>query len=121
MADARIIRAERRRLKALVAVVPRTLAAEPVHECTKEPDGFRRAHLDRFAAADGSLGYSEVDWRQPTALIIGGEADGGGPEAARLAHGRVSIPMHAATESLNAAVAAGVLLFAAAQARADRR
>ena len=69
------------------------------------------------AAADGAVAYTTVDWRSPTALIIGGEADGASSAARRLAHGSVAIPMAANTESLNAAVAAGVLLFAAAHGR----
>lgn len=61
--------------------------------------------------------YWDVDWRQPTALIIGGEAAGASAEADRLATGRVTIPMREGTESLNAAVAASILLFEAARQR----
>lgn len=65
--------------------------------------------------ADGraSLRHDQADWTQPWALIIGGEADGAGSEAARLAQARIAIPMAAATESLNAAAAAAVILFEA--------
>lgn len=70
-----------------------------------------------LAAASGAIEYTDVNWREPTALIIGSEARGGGEKAVRLATGRVSIPMHAATESLNAAVAAGILLFEVARQR----
>lgn len=70
-----------------------------------------------LAAPGGGVPYEDVDWRQPTALIIGGEAQGAGKEAAALATGRVSIPMAAGVESLNAAVAAGVLLSAAYRQR----
>lgn len=66
-----------------------------------------------LAEARGGQSYDAVDWSQPTALIIGGEATGPGEEARRLATGTVSIPMAGAAESLNAAVAAGILLFAA--------
>jgi len=62
--------------------------------------------------------YWEVNWRPPTALFLGGEAEGAGPEAERLAGGRVLIPMQNDVESLNAAVSAGVLLFEAARQRA---
>ncbi|MGC8788053.1 MAG: TrmH family RNA methyltransferase [Anaerolineae bacterium] len=61
--------------------------------------------------------YWEVDWRQPTALVIGGEAEGAGIEAERLATGHVTIPMRAGVESLNTAVAAGILLFEGARQR----
>lgn len=69
------------------------------------------------AAADGDLPYSDVNWRQPSALIIGSEATGAGERAEATAGGRVYIPMHAATESLNAAMAAGVILFEASRQR----
>ena len=61
--------------------------------------------------------YHEVDWTQPSALMVGGEAFGAGQEAAELATGRVSIPMAGGTESLNAAMAATVILFEAARQR----
>lgn len=69
------------------------------------------------AAADGSQPYSEVNWRSPSALIIGSEAHGAGQAAEGAARGSVYIPMHAATESLNAAMAAGIILFEAARQR----
>ena len=61
--------------------------------------------------------YTAVDWRVPSALIIGSEAAGAGSEARRVASQGVTIPMHAATESLNAAMAAGIILFEAARQR----
>jgi TrmH family RNA methyltransferase len=73
-----------------------------------------------LAAADEGTRYDQVDWRRPVALIVGGEASGAGDRAARLATGdtrrgrfggRVQIPMPGGMESLNAGVAAGVLLF----------
>jgi len=53
----------------------------------------------------------QTDLIQATALIIGGEAEGAGAEAHALADGTISIPMPGASESLNAGVAAGILLF----------
>jgi TrmH family RNA methyltransferase len=44
-------------------------------------------------------------------LVIGGEAEGVSDEARKLADGLVTIPMPGRSESLNAAVAAGILLF----------
>jgi tRNA G18 (ribose-2'-O)-methylase SpoU len=58
-----------------------------------------------------------VDWTRPSALIIGGEAAGASAEAERLARARVTIPMPGSAESLNAAVAAGILLFEVARRR----
>lgn len=66
-----------------------------------------------LADSRGNQRYDAVDWSSPWALIIGSEAHGAGSEAAALATARIIIPMAAATESLNAAVAAGVILFEA--------
>jgi TrmH family RNA methyltransferase len=71
------------------------------------------------AVADGNVAYTAVSWQPPSAIIIGGEANGPGAEALRLATGRVSIPMHADTESLNAAMAASIILFEAARQRSS--
>ncbi|MCU0511218.1 MAG: RNA methyltransferase [Anaerolineae bacterium] len=65
-----------------------------------------------LAAGDAEQPYSAVDWRSPHALIIGNEAHGARP-AARLNATRIAIPMAAGTESLNAAMAATVILFEA--------
>jgi TrmH family RNA methyltransferase len=70
-----------------------------------------------LAVVDGDMVYTAVPWTQPSALIIGGEASGAGSQAKNLANTPITIPMHAATESLNAAVAAAVILFEAARQR----
>ena len=61
--------------------------------------------------------YWRVDWQRSTALVIGGEAEGASDEAERLADGFVHIPMDPTAESVNAAVAASILLFEAARQR----
>lgn len=61
--------------------------------------------------------YDRVDWRAPCALIIGSEAEGPSDAARRFTPQRVHVPMPGHAESLNAAVAAGVLLFEAARQR----
>lgn len=69
--------------------------------------------------ADAATGkpYYEVDWQRETALIVGSEASGPGSLAISLAHERVTIPMEQETESINAAVATGILLFEALKQR----
>lgn len=68
--------------------------------------------------ADG-IAYTTVNWQQPSALIIGSEARGAGAEATALANaGLVTIPMRVETESLNAAMATGIILFEAVRQRA---
>ena len=72
------------------------------------------------AEADAQLSYDQVDWKSPSALIVSNEAHGLGEEARNFAGaggGLISIPMLGGTESLNAAVAAAVILFEAARQR----
>ncbi len=70
-----------------------------------------------LADARGAEAYDRLDWNKPFALGIGGEAAGFGPEAHGLAAGHVMIPMAGPVESLNAAMAATVLMFEAARQR----
>lgn len=74
----------------------------------------------RLADVGAGLPYTALDWQSAHGLIIANEADGPSPQARARATQVVHIPMHPRAESLNAAVAAGVLLFAAAQARRER-
>jgi TrmH family RNA methyltransferase len=70
-----------------------------------------------LADAAGEAVYHAIDWTQPSALIVGGETQGVGKRAVALATGQVCIPMKGAPESLNAAMAATVILFEAARQR----
>jgi TrmH family RNA methyltransferase len=58
-----------------------------------------------------------ADLRRPSAIFIGSEGAGLPPEVERAADARISIPMSDAVESLNAGVAASVLLYEAARQR----
>jgi TrmH family RNA methyltransferase len=64
--------------------------------------------------------YSEVDLCGATALLIGGEGAGLFPAVVAGADVRVSIPMCPPVESLNAAVAAALLVYEARRQRASR-
>jgi TrmH family RNA methyltransferase len=75
-----------------------------------------RLRLWRAEAHTGTA-YDQVDWKQPTGLVIGAEATGPGDAAQRLAPEAVRIPMPGKAESLNAAIATAVLLFEAARQR----
>jgi TrmH family RNA methyltransferase len=71
------------------------------------------------ADAAGSRTYSQWDWRTPCLLILGGEARGVTPESlGTLTVQRIKIPMAGRVESLNVAVAAGILLIEARRQRA---
>ncbi len=75
------------------------------------------------AEAGGRTPYDAVDLTQRTAVLIGNEAHGVSPQGVSMATQRVSIPMWNKVESLNAAIAASVVLFEAARQRriADAR
>ncbi len=70
-----------------------------------------------LAEAEARTPYDAVDMTRRTAIIIGNEAHGPSTQAARLATTPVRIPMWNKVESLNAAVAASVILFEAARQR----
>lgn len=78
------------------------------------------ASLQLFLA-DAEQGVScwSLNLRQPLALIIGGEAQGASPEARQFAHHFITIPMPGQSESLNAAIAASILLFEVVRQRSD--
>lgn len=63
--------------------------------------------------AASEMPYTRADWSPPCALIVGGEAEGASEAARKLATATIAIPMPGKAESLNAAVAAGILLFEA--------
>ncbi|MBN1287706.1 MAG: RNA methyltransferase [Anaerolineae bacterium] len=71
-----------------------------------------------LADARGAIRYDAFDWTQPVTLAVGGEAEGFSEDIRRRAAAVVSIPMARATESLNAAAAAAVILFEARRQRA---
>ena len=68
-------------------------------------------NLQIFLADMDGQSCWETDFRQPLALIVGGEAEGASEQAHKLANAFVKIPMAGKTESLNAAVAGSVLMF----------
>jgi TrmH family RNA methyltransferase len=72
-----------------------------------------------LAEASGETHYTAVDWTRAVALIVGGEATGAGERARALARGRVSIPMVVGVQSLNAAMATGVILFEVMRQRTE--
>jgi TrmH family RNA methyltransferase len=64
-----------------------------------------------LADSAAGLPYTDADFHSPLALIVGGEASGAGSESAFLANLKVHIPMPGGSESLNAAIAASIILF----------
>jgi TrmH family RNA methyltransferase len=77
----------------------------------KEIKSFIKHMVVYLAMKQAGLLYTQADYSTPCAIIIGGEAHGAGKQARDLAHNRIYIPMPGWSESLNAAIAAGILLF----------
>jgi TrmH family RNA methyltransferase len=73
-----------------------------------------------LADAAAQTDYTTADLTGPLALVIGGEAAGAGPEAAALNSTGLRVPMPGRMESLNAAVAAGILMFEVVRQRENK-
>jgi TrmH family RNA methyltransferase len=64
-----------------------------------------------LADSGGGQPYTQADLHGPLALVVGGEADGASEQSIALTDQRLHIPMPGGVESLNAAVAAAILMF----------
>lgn len=86
-----------------------------------EAIAFARRQRLQIVVADGGgdRAHTAADLRRPTLLVVGAEAAGVASEWLEAADAHVRIPLRAPVESLNAAVAAGVLLFEAQRQRAE--
>lgn len=61
--------------------------------------------------------YDKADYTKPTAFLIGNEGNGLSEELADTADTYIKIPMQGSLESLNAAMAAGILMYEASRQR----
>jgi 23S rRNA (guanosine2251-2'-O)-methyltransferase len=68
-------------------------------------------------AGDASEPYTDVDWRLPSAIVLGSEGTGLRRLVRDCCDRLVKIPMHGAVESLNVSAAAAVVLFEAVRQR----
>jgi 23S rRNA (guanosine2251-2'-O)-methyltransferase len=69
------------------------------------------------AEANKSQRVSDVDFKKPTAIILGDEGEGVSDAVLKLCDATISIPMKGETESLNVSVSAGVILYEAMKQR----
>ena len=68
-----------------------------------------------------STDYTEADYTEAVAFLIGNESSGLRQETADMATAYIKIPMEGRVESLNAAVATTILIYEAARQRRRRR
>lgn len=68
-------------------------------------------------SADAKMNYTDWDWTQNSALVLGGEGKGLHRLVAEKCDVLVKIPLYGQIESLNVSVAAGVILYEAVRQR----
>ena len=79
---------------------------------------LKRQGISCYAAhLKGKDFYEKSDYTQPTAFLIGNEGNGLSEELADTADTYIKIPMGGKLESLNAAMAAGILMYEANRQR----
>ncbi|MBI3048646.1 MAG: RNA methyltransferase [Acidobacteria bacterium] len=93
----------------------------PVAAGLSADDAIRcmRRHRGRVVAGAprGGRPPDTIDWRRPVALLLGGEGPGLSDATLAQADDLVTIPMTPPVESLNVAVAAAILVYAARRQR----
>ena len=73
---------------------------------------FKQKGIKSYAAhLDGKNSYDKENYQAGTAILIGNEGNGLRDEVANSADVWVQIPMQGQVESLNAAIAASILMF----------
>jgi TrmH family RNA methyltransferase len=90
----------------------------PILPLNEQTSSYLTSAQQRLVAEAGaSTPYHRVDWREPSAIVIGSEALGPSAALRALATGAVAIPLERDVESLNAAVAGSIILFEAQRQR----
>ena len=88
---------------------------QDIERSLKKPHGVRVIAL----SDEASEVYTDVDWTEPTAIVLGSEAEGVSPEWRAMADEAVSIPMRGVADSLNVSVAAAVVMYEAMRQRSS--
>lgn len=73
---------------------------------------LKEAGVQLYAAhLKGTMSYDEPDYKKPSGFLIGNEGNGLSDEIAKMADTYIRIPMEGKVESLNAAIAATLLMY----------
>ena len=93
----------------------------PVAKVTNLSQTLRELKDDGFwvlgTDAEGTVGYDKADYKGAMVIVIGSEGEGMRDTVRKSCDILVSIPMSGHVNSLNAAVAAGIVIFEAAKQR----
>ncbi|NTV89170.1 MAG: RNA methyltransferase [Clostridiales bacterium] len=98
----------------------------PIYHCGEDELSGALKHLENMGIMllashlEGSKSIYDMDLTKGTAIIVGNEASGISETAVKAAAYLVSIPMAGRAESLNAAVAAGIMMFEAVRQRGNK-
>ncbi len=86
------------------------------HAATDEGIGYLKDRGFQVVAthlSDNAKDYREIDYTQPTAVLVGTELEGISEQALELADECITIPMCGLVQSLNVSVAAALILYEA--------
>ena len=82
---------------------------------------LKKSKIKSFGAAtSGKKIYTEADFREPAAILLGSEADGLSEKWLKEAGQLIRIPMQAGIDSLNVSVSAAIIIYEAVRQRAVR-
>lgn len=79
----------------------------------------RGFNLFAGALSKDSVPYTEVDFKEPSVIIVGNEANGVSEEVLEMSN-HIIIPIYGRAESLNAGVAAAVMIYGAVRCRKEQ-
>lgn len=83
-------------------------------------EGMKKSGISLYAAhLKGTTGYDKMNYKEPTGFLIGNEGNGLSEEIAALADSYIRIPMEGQVESLNAAIAASLLMYEVRRQRGE--
>lgn len=97
--------------------LPLACGIDPTAACARARDaGFRIL----ATCPAGGVDYDQCDFTRPSFLLMGGEGPGLDPTLITAADQRLRVPMQSPVESLNVAVATGIVLYEARRQRLAR-
>ena len=88
-----------------------------VTNLTSTIERLKREGIWTYAADMDGEDYADLDLSGPIALVIGAQGEGVGRRVLESCDRTVSVPIRGKLDSLNASVAAGVLMYAVLRAR----